>query len=72
MRRPCFAKNCPDARRASLRHLDENAFMIVRDHYSAANEVTDYCNSGVPSANVNSAVAVTVLDPAGINPEPTP
>ena len=63
MRPPCFAKNGPDAGRTSLGHFDENAFVIVRDHYSAvANGVRDYCSSGVPPANVNSAGGVTITE----------
>ena len=41
MRFPRFAKNCADAGRASLGHLDEDAFVFVRDHVSAAGSVDD-------------------------------
>src|SRR5438067_7203989 len=32
VRLPCLPKNCPDACRASLRHLDEDAFVLMRNH----------------------------------------
>ena len=36
MRPPRFTENGPDAGRAGLWHLDENAFMFVRDHPAAS------------------------------------
>jgi hypothetical protein len=32
VRLPWFPQNCPDAGRASLGNLNENAFVFVRDH----------------------------------------
>ena len=35
MRFPCLAKNGPDAGRASLWHLNKDAFVLMRDHCAA-------------------------------------
>ena len=54
---PCLAENRPDARRAGLGHLYENAFVFVRDHCSAAIEYESNGGMGRPG-----------LEP-GTNPE---
>src|SRR6476660_4362528 len=36
MRFPGLTDNGPDAGRSGLRHLDENAFVFVRDHLAAS------------------------------------
>jgi len=56
---PCLAENRPDARRAGLGHLYENAFVFVRDHRPAAME---YGSSEVMEQWVGR----------DSNPEPTP
>ena len=73
VRFPRFAKDCPDAGRSSLGHLNENAFVFMRDHYpTVVNWNNDYCRVGLRLPILIGPQQLQAWVGRDSNPEPTP